>query len=307
MRDQASLHGARPGTYDMKRVVALLCDLLSERKLLDAKLGFEFDFLPTSDFHAFRAALPKAEFCDSSALFRELRLLKEPEEIALLRTACELTEVGISHVVDGLTAGLSAFEMSVRYRSSVMEEAARRGVTQLEALWGFNTFGAHTFGRASAGDRLQPGDGVKFDCGCTLDGYTSDIGRTFVFGKGNKHQRRIQQALIEAWEAGLQHFRPGGNLRSVHHAAQETMRKLGYPAYTRGHVGHGIGSSVWLEEWPYISGDADLIIQPNMVFSYELPYYINGIGSFIIEDQLVIAEKGPQSMNALPKSYLEVS
>jgi Xaa-Pro aminopeptidase len=297
----------RPATYDMGNAVRLLCDVLADRNLLGARLGFEFEFLPTSDFKLFRAALPEAKLCDSSEMFRQLRLFKEPEEITLLQEASDLTEIGIGHALRGLKVGETGFEIAMRYRAGVMEEAVRRGDVRLESIWNFNNCGAITFGKDPNTVILKEGDGVKFDCGCTIAGHTSDIGRTYVFGKGSRHQRAIHEALLDAWETGFEQLRPGNPLSAVHAAAQGRMRALGYPDYNRGHVGHGIGSSIWLEEWPFIAADATVIIQPNMVFSYELPYYVNGIGAFIVEDQIVITENGPKSMNAnLPKGYCEI-
>jgi Xaa-Pro aminopeptidase len=297
----------RPGTYDMENAVRLLHAVLADRKLLGARLGFEFDFLPTSDFKRFHAALPEARLCDSSDIFRQLRLIKEPEEITLLQDASDLTEIGIRHALQGLRAGESGFAMAMRYRAGVMDEAIRRGDVRLESIWNFNNCGAITFGQDPATAILKAGDGVKFDCGCTIAGHTSDIGRTYVFGKGNRHQRAIHESLLDAWETGFRALRPGNPLSAVHAAAQGRMRDLGFPDYNRGHVGHGIGSSIWLEEWPFIAADATVIIRPNMVFSYELPYYVNGIGAFIVEDQVVITETGARSMNGnLPKGYCEV-
>jgi Xaa-Pro aminopeptidase len=297
----------RPATYEVSTAVALLHDVLADRKLLGGRLGLEFDFLPTTDFKLLRAALPEAKLVDSSEIFRQLRLLKEPEEIALLQDASDLTEIGIRHALAGLKAAETGFEIAMRYRAGVMDEAVRRGGVRLESIWNFNNCGAITFGQDPNTAVLKPGDGVKFDCGCTVAGHTSDIGRSYVFGKGNRHQRAIHEALRDAWETGFRELRPGNPLRAVHAAAQGRMRALGYPDYNRGHVGHGIGSSIWLEEWPFISADAAVVLRPNMVFSYELPYYVNGIGAFIIEDQVVITETGARSMNGnLPKGYCEV-
>jgi len=76
------------------------------------------------------------------------------------------------------------------------------------------------------------------------------------------------------------------------------MWDSGFETYGRGHFGHGVGSSIWSEEWPFISADATTQLETNMVLALETPWYINGLGGFIIEDQIMITEKGNEIIAA---------
>jgi Xaa-Pro aminopeptidase len=67
-------------------------------------------------------------------------------------------------------------------------------------------------------------------------------------------------------------------------------------------LGAGLGS----EEWPFISADSNVLIEPGMVLAFECPWYINGLGGLIIENQILITEKGPEVMNSLPIDLIEV-
>jgi Xaa-Pro aminopeptidase len=60
------------------------------------------------------------------------------------------------------------------------------------------------------------------------------------------------------------------------------------------------------EEWPFISADSNVPIEPGMVLAFECPWYINGLGGLIIENQILITEKGPEVMNSLPIDLIEV-
>lgn len=73
------------------------------------------------------------------------------------------------------------------------------------------------------------------------------------------------------------------------------------PSYRRGHFGHGVGQSVFCEQWPFIAADSDAVIEPGMVLAYEIPLYVEGIASFNLEDQILTTRSGPESMNALPR------
>jgi Xaa-Pro aminopeptidase len=85
------------------------------------------------------------------------------------------------------------------------------------------------------------------------------------------------------------------------------MWDAGYDQYGRGHFGHGVGSSIWSEEWPFISADADAVLEPGMVMAFETPWYIRGLGGFIIEDQVLITASGAEVMAPLPRELLRIS
>lgn len=80
-----------------------------------------------------------------------------------------------------------------------------------------------------------------------------------------------------------------------------TMWQQGFDSYGRGHFGHGVGSSIWSEEWPFISSRSDAVLEPGMVLAFETPWYIDGLGGFIIEDQLLITETGHEVMAPPPR------
>ena len=76
------------------------------------------------------------------------------------------------------------------------------------------------------------------------------------------------------------------------------MWDQGFETYARGHFGHGVGASIWSEEWPFISADSDAVLEPGMVMAFETPWYIDGLGGFIIEDQVLITETGVRGHGA---------
>ena len=84
------------------------------------------------------------------------------------------------------------------------------------------------------------------------------------------------------------------------------MWDAGFSTYGRGHFGHGVGASIWSEEWPFISADATAVAEPGMVLAFETPYYIKGLGGFIIEDQILITESSTEVMAASSCDLIEV-
>ena len=293
----------RPPTFEPREAFGVLRDLLAERGLLGARLGVEFDFLPVSDMRLLQEVLPEARLVDSSRVLDRLRMVKAPGEIALLRRGAELAETGIRAVMDGLRAGQTRADLSALWNATVVAEAARRGVANMTGKWDYISVGPDPWG---PGGRIEPGTVIKIDVGCVLSGYSSDSARTFSFGRADAHAHAIYDGLRAAFEAGRALFRPGVALAEIHAACIAAMRARGFTSFARGHFGHGIGQNVWSEEWPYTGPGVDIVLEPGMVMAFETPFYVDGVGGFIIEDQLLVTETGHETMNTLPYEFLEL-
>jgi Xaa-Pro aminopeptidase len=86
------------------------------------------------------------------------------------------------------------------------------------------------------------------------------------------------------------------------------VRESGFPSYARGHFGHGLGASIWSEEWPYTAADSEVVLEAGMVMAFETPWYVDGIGGVIIEDMLLITEDGAETLAGatLPHDLIEL-
>jgi len=85
-----------------------------------------------------------------------------------------------------------------------------------------------------------------------------------------------------------------------------TMRRHGFSEYYRGHFGHSVGSALGIEEWPFISHGNDMAIEPNMVLAVEAPFYANGLGALMIEEQFLITADGAETMNVLSQELVSI-
>ena len=96
-------------------------------------------------------------------------------------------------------------------------------------------------------------------------------------------------------------LKPGRTTGEVARAVEAELGRQGVPSWRRGHFGHGVGLSVFSEQWPYISASTDDPIEAGMVLAFEVPLYIEGVASFNLEDQFLITADGAVSMNRLPR------
>ena len=291
----------RPAQYDPTELDAALGGALHELHMTSGAVGTDLPFLTVDTYDRLRRVAPKADWIDISDAVYGVRLIKEPWEVERLAVGVELSEVGMQHAANRLSAGISAADVRLLYQAGVVQAAAAdarfAGYTD---NWVLPSVGGRT--SASYGDRgigLQPGDLVKFDCGTTIDGYRCDGGRTFSFQRIDPVAERLYTVLAEAQQIARAMIRPGTVVGDVYRAAMAHVHSNGYPAYNRGHIGHSVGIDTFHEEPPYITPNCTVILEPGMVFAVELPTYTPDVGAIMIEDMLVVTPEGSRQLHTL--------
>ncbi|MFN3955740.1 MAG: M24 family metallopeptidase [Pararhodobacter sp.] len=291
---------SRPTTFDARLAWRHLRDALADRGLQKARIGVEMSAIAACDWAALQTDLAPALLVDGTRIARELRAIKSPTEIGFLRQAVGLAEHGMAAVRDAIAPGVSRDELAGAWQAAIGVAASGMPLT---GSWEYISVGTDPWG----GDaRARPGELIKVDVGCLIEGYTSDTGRTFALGRPPRAAQEIFAALMAGFEAGFARLTPGTPLAEVHRTTTDAIRARGFAGYARGHFGHGLGTGPGSEEWPFISADADICVTPGMVLAFECPWYITGLGGFIIEDQIEITEGGPMSMNRLQRDLVSV-
>lgn len=295
--------GPRPETFDRSACFNLLGDVLKERGLDGARIGADLEFMPAADFEALKQALPGVRWTDGSDVLRRMRAIKSQHEIERLRRAAKAAEAGLVRMAAAVKPGVSLGELSSAWKAGA-QAAAIEGGFVLSGHWDFISVGADLSDMSAV---VTPGALIKADVGTLVGGYSSDGARTFAHGPASPLARDIFKALENAFAAGLEQLRPGNTFGAVHAAMIASMRKDGFTEYYRGHFGHSVGGSVGIEEWPFFSSGNPEIILPNMVVALETPFYGQGLGALMIEDQFLIAETGAECMNTLPRTLRDLS
>lgn len=298
----AQANSLRPATYDPTIALAHAREILGP--LARGRIGVEESFLPVADARLIKDALPDATLSDCSLIVQRLRMVKQPREIEWLDTAARAAEAGLRMLASRMRPGMTAGEMTVIWRDAALAEAARLGAPQPVGAWAYISVGQDGF---AAGGPAKAGDIVKIDVGCVVNGYSSDGARTFVMGEASRAAKEIHAGLLGAFERARDLLNVGALLSDLHQAATEAMRCAGFPGYSRGHFGHSCGASIWSEEWPFISADEEATLEPNMVMALETPWYVRGVGGFIIEDQFLIRADGAQSTWSFPRELTQIA
>jgi Xaa-Pro dipeptidase len=153
---------------------------------------------------------------------------------------------------------------------------------------------------------IREGSIIMVDDGCTVEGYQSDITRTFVLGKASDKMKKAFDVVRQAQSAGLAAARPGGACGDVDAAARKVITDAGfgpdYKFFTH-RLGHGIGMDG--HEWPYLVRGNATKLQANMTFSDEPGIYVRSEFGVRLEDDMHITENGAELFTAQSASLEE--
>jgi len=246
------------------------------------------DFMAERSFDA-RPAILKA---------RRTKLAGEIEKIAY---AAAITERGLERAFAEAKAGMTELELSTIIAG---EMRAGGGVPRFVVVTGGE--------RAALADayatcaKLRTGDLVRFDIGCTVDGYWADMARSAVVGEPSREQQARYDALLAGEEAQRALARAGVSAGELFKVAVERVRAGALPAYRRSNCGHGIGIDV--HEFPSLSpANAAVEIEDGMVLCVETPYYQIGWGGMMVEDMIVIRGSGNECLTHLPRDLRRIA
>ena len=265
---------------------------LKDRGLASAKIGIEETVRFVFADNIAKAA-PQAALVSATPVTAGCRMVKSAHEIALMRLASLVTLAAYEAVYRALRPG-----MTQRDVSGLIDTAYRQLGFPGDASIMVDEYTAYPHGSTTP-QVIREGSIVMIDDGCTVEGYQSDITRTFVLGKaagpGGDKMKKVFDIVLRAQSAALAAARPGAECGSVDDAARKVVTDGGYgPDYKYfGHrLGHGLGMDG--HEWPYLVRGNPTKLRANMTTSNEPGIYIRGEFGVRIEDDMHITEKGAE-------------
>jgi len=244
--------------------------------------------------------MPEVEIMSGAAVARGCRMVKTASEIALLQKAADITVAAYRHIAPRIEGGMRPADIA-----SLMKGAH-------EALGAQHEFALILLGEASAyphgsgqPQAVRDGEVVLMDCGCSVQGYQSDISRTFVFGEANAEQRKVWKQMREGQRIAFENARVGLPAGMVDDAVRAQYEKWGYgPGYklpgTSHRTGHGIGLDGH-EPVNLVHGESTPLA-PGMCFSNEPGIYLPGKFGIRLEDCFYMGEKEPVWFSKPPDS-----
>ena len=267
--------------------VSLLADVLEEKRLAEGRVGIEKRYL-TSEYHEeLVEALPKAtiEACDS--LLDEVRSIKTEGEIERFQQAALATERALVEAFREARAGQTEKEL----QQSILINLFRLGSSRIRfVVFAVGDQGVHVHPQARERE-LRPGDLVRVDTGGVFNGYGSDVARMAVVGEPTDLQRDLYRKHWEVQRKAIGYMRPGVRACDVFEYCARVYSDFGLD-FRLPHVGHCFGLRG--HETPILQPYDTQELRANMLICIEPVYLDKNVGSFQIEDLVLIKEGGAE-------------
>jgi Xaa-Pro dipeptidase len=244
--------------------------------------------------HGLRRDAANLQLVDGAVVTEGCRGIKTEKEIAFMDLANKVTKLAYQQGFKSLKEGMSTGDLSGAISSAHRQMGASGS--------GGPQFGLNTaFPHGSRVVRtLKEGDTIMVDGGCSIEGFSSDVTRTIVFGKPTDRQRKVWDIVKQAQTAALKAARPGVPCEQVDAAARKLIEDAGFGPdykYFAHRLGHGIGMEG--HEYPYLVRGNQLKLVPGMTFSDEPGIYIYGEFGIRTEDCFVVTEDGARFLGGM--------
>jgi Xaa-Pro aminopeptidase len=259
------------------------------------------DDLPARHLLHLRDRLPEARLELASPVLRELRIVKDADEVALLSDAAHAADRVVAQIAVGRLVGRTEADVSREVRARLIAEGHDEAIFAIVGS-GPNSASPHH----EASERvIEAGDPIVLDIGGTIDGYGSDITRTLWVTGGDPDRgpdprfSRLFEVLRAAQAAARLAVLPGIAAEEVDAAARRPIEAQGFGEAFFHRTGHGIGLEG--HEDPYIVAGNREPLRAGMAFSIEPGIYLDGVYGARIEDIVICGPDGPLELNEAPR------
>lgn len=267
------------------------------KKLGVTRIGFEDEYLSVSTFTQLKRSLEGIEFIPVSKQLSLKRAIKTEEEISRIAASQVVAQKALTKAVGNLKPGITEKEFAAEILYEMQMLGADNMSFDIIVAFGANSAMPHY---KTGNKKLEKNDMILVDMGAKMNGYCSDMTRTFSIGDVGEQLKELHQLVLEAQLLAIKGIKAGITGREADAIAREFFKANGYDKEFGHSLGHGIGIEV--HENPRLSATCEDILQPNMVVTVEPGLYIEGVGGVRIEDMLVVKEDGNLNLTNMNKN-----
>jgi Xaa-Pro aminopeptidase len=269
------------------------------KKLGVKRVGFERNRASFETYDYLKREAAGVKLVGLAGLVERLRMVKSAVEIATIKASVELNSAALEQVLSTFRHGTTEVDLAaeIEYRmrrlgadgpafDTIVASGARSALPH-----------AHPTAAAAANDQL-----LLIDMGAFVDGYASDMTRTFGVGRLGSKAKRIYRAVLESQLAAIDAVKAGIPASSVDRAARSVLRRHGFEKMFIHSTGHGLGLEI--HEGPRIGRKEATRLEAGMAITIEPGVYVEGFGGVRIEDTVVVTDTGCQVLTPTKKDLL---
>ncbi|MFF4213022.1 M24 family metallopeptidase [Streptomyces sp. NPDC001796] len=266
-------------------------------------LAVEEHHLTVARHRSLRSVAPRLRLTDLGGAVEQLRVVKDEEEIALLRIGAEIVDQALSELLESILVGRTERHLALELERRLVDHGAEGPAFATSVATGPN---AGRRGHRPTDRRVEEGDFLSVCLGAAYRGYRCEIGRTFVIGTSPADwQIELYDLVFAAQRAGRQALAPGAAYRDVDRAARQVLDSAGYGRALPPLTGHGVGLEI--DEDPQLAPAAMGKLDACVPVTVEPGVHLPGRGGVRIDDTLVVrpeADGGPELLTITTKELL---
>jgi len=259
-------------------------------------VGFEADHVTVSQFGRYDKYIA-ATLVPTQGVVESERRVKDGGEVDAMARACAIADQALSEVVPLLAERPTEAEVRNRLEQRMRELGASG--PSYETIVATGPLNAALPHHRPTDTVIEDGHTVIIDVGALVDGYHSDMTRTFVVGEPSSTQRELYDLVLQAQVAGVAAVRPGVSVKELDAVCRSIIADAGYGEWFSHGTGHGVG--LLIHEAPFVNRAGDAVLQEGDVVTVEPGVYREGFGGVRVEDLVVVTSDGCRVLTASPK------
>jgi Xaa-Pro aminopeptidase len=291
-RAQAAVEVSIGGLADQHQVLA-------ERVAPGSRLGLEAAAVTWSAQRAWSDRLAGVELVPTSGVVERGRRVKDEAELQRMGTAAQVADAALADVLGMLGEGPTESELALALDSAMRRRGAEGSAFETIVASGPN--GAKPHHRPSP-RRIGHHELVVIDFGATVDGYRSDMTRTFSVGEPSDQARRMYEVVLDSQAAGVAAVRAGVPAVAVDATCREVVARAGWSDAFVHSTGHGVGLDI--HEAPAVAATSADTLEEASVVTVEPGVYLPEVGGVRIEDTVVVTAEGCEALTRFPKELV---
>lgn len=279
----------RPTKHNLESLIEGLSGVLGEKHLLgvDSKLGWVGDYGFPLDTLQSETSKRLQNYNEE---FLELKAIKSPREVAMLRKAHKITSDAMCEGCTAIKEGVTENKIAGILNGTMMNEGAHDLAFFTMVVSGPRSSLKHAYPTER---KMKRGDMVYIDMGASYHGYVSDMSRTLTVGPPSTRQRAILDEAFDIHKATVKMMKPGASCadiadRAYELARQANMEKDSYVG------GHGLGTTLF--DLPVILPKVTTKLAKNMIFAYEPMIVPMDLGTAVVEDDYLVTDSGVERL-----------